>query len=324
MVLKGNKIPIGSSRQCIITKLWFLLLITTLSFLYAQPIGHEVPLWQKDNTGVKEIKVFRDSELVGLRQFRTEGETAFQMVRNVNSKTEHTVHFYTTDGDIKRSILATSRSGFFVFREQKLGKIRKHFINHTFGYNMTDLDKNTFLSQVRNIRDSMSLMAHKKVRLMLDESPHLTQIDHFDDDGKKLKSYQYHKGKLIGIAKKIVRADDTEQLVKPDGTPAGLSIEREDNLVVSTKTINTEDFFGYNKDKKLVSHTTYRQGKLQYATTNRYDGDKLVHRKFENLDAKNKKENEYFFHYDEKGKLSSIVKHDGKETATFNYEYSYW
>ncbi|MBW8359839.1 MAG: hypothetical protein K0M63_08590 [Weeksellaceae bacterium] len=246
------------------------------------------------------------------------------MVRNVNSKTEHTVHFYTTDGDIKRSILATSRSGFFVFREQKLGKIRKHFINHTFGYNMTDLDKNTFLSQVRNIRDSMSLMAHKKVRLMLDESPHLTQIDHFDDDGKKLKSYQYHKGKLIGIAKKIVRADDTEQLVKPDGTPAGLSIEREDNLVVSTKTINTEDFFGYNKDKKLVSHTTYRQGKLQYATTNRYDGDKLVHRKFENLDAKNKKENEYFFHYDEKGKLSSIVKHDGKETATFNYEYSYW
>ena len=322
MVLKGNKIQIGSSRQCMITKLWFLLLITALSFVYGQPIGHDLPLWQKENTGVKEIKVFSDSEIVGLRQFRTEGETAFQMVRNVNSKTEHTVHFYTTDGDIKRSILATSRSGFFVFREQKLGKIRKHFINHTFGYNMTDLDKNTFLSQVRNIRDSMSLMAHKKVRLLLKESPHLTQIDHFDDDGKKLKSYQYHKGKLIGIAKKIVRADDTEQLVKPDGTPAGLSIEREDNLVVSTKTINTEDFFGYNKDKKLVSHTTYRQGKLQYATTNRYDGDKLVHRKFEDLDRK--KVVEYSFNYDEKGKLSSIAKHDGKETATFNYEYSYW
>src|SRR5690606_37572073 len=176
MIKSTNKIL----RGCFTNKLLLLLLLTLFSSVYGQPAGHEIPLWQKDNTRVKEIKVFRDNELVGLMQFRTEGETAFQMVRIINTKTEHTVHFYTTDGDIKRSILSTSRSGFLVFREQKLGITKKLYVNGVSQYNLVDLDKNKFLSKVRNIRDSVSLMSHKKIRLMLDESPHLTQIDHFD------------------------------------------------------------------------------------------------------------------------------------------------
>src|SRR5690606_16657794 len=128
-------------RGCFTNKLLLLLLLTLFSSVYGQPAGHEIPLWQKDNTGVKEIRIFRDGEQVALRQFRSDGKTAFQMVRNVNSKAEHSVHFYTADGGTDRTVLANSRSGFLVIREQKLGKTRKYFANQTLDYSSLDLDR---------------------------------------------------------------------------------------------------------------------------------------------------------------------------------------
>lgn len=244
------------------------------------------------------------------------------MVRNVNFKAEHSVHFYTEEGGMDRTVLANSRSGFLVFREQKIGKTRKYFANQTLDYSSLDLDRNNFLSQVRKIRDSISLLSHTKVRHLLDETPHLIQTDHFDDGGKRVKSYNFHNGKLIGLSANAGQADDTENHIKPDGTPAGISIERKENLVVSIRTNSTEDFFGYNNERMLVQHTTYNLGKLQYITNNRYDRDKLVQRKFEDLDRK--KVVEYSFTYDGSGKLKSILQNDGKKTMTYNYEYSYY
>ncbi len=318
MVKPSNNVRTGGLKYKILP----IILLLVFSSVYGQLQKHELPLWQKDNAGVREIKIFRDGEHVALRQFRSDGKTAFKMIRNVNSKTEHSVTFYTDEGGLDRYIMANSRSGLLVFREQKLGKTRKHFVNRAFGYNFIDPDRNQFLSQIRNIRDSISLMAHRKVRLMLDETPHLIQIDHFDDEGKRVKTYNYHNGKLIGLSANAGQADDTENHIKPDGTPAGISIERKENLVVSIRTNSTEDFFGYNNERMLVQHTTYNLGKLQYITNNRYDRDKLVQRKFEDLDRK--KVVEYSFTYDGSGKLKSILQNDGKKTMTYIYEYSYW
>lgn len=318
MVKPSNNVRTGGLKYKILP----IILLLVFSSVYGQLQKHELPLWQKDNAGVREIKIFRDGEHVALRQFRSDGKTAFKMIRNVNSKTEHSVTFYTDEGGLDRYIMANSRSGLLVFREQKLGKTRKHFVNRAFGYNFIDPDRNQFLSQIRNILDSISLMAHRKVRLMLDETPHLIQIDHFDDEGKRVKTYNYHNGKLIGLSANAGQADDTENHIKPDGTPAGINIERKEDLVVCIRTDRTEDFFGYNNDRLLVQHTTYELGKLRYTTNNRYDAGKLIHRKFEDLHRR--KVIEYSFTYDSSGKLKSILQNDGKKTMTYNYEYSYY
>ncbi len=318
MIKAGLKV----GTECFQQRILQIILLLAFSPVYAQLAKHELPIWQKENAGVKEIRIFRDGEQVALRQFRSDGKTAFQMVRNVNFKAEHSVHFYTEEGGMDRTVLANSRSGFLVFREQKIGKTRKYFANQTLDYSSLDLDRNNFLSQVRKIRDSISLLSHTKVRHLLDETPHLIQTDHFDDGGKRVKSYNFHNGKLIGLSANAGQADDTENHIKPDGTPAGISIERKENLVVSIRTNRTEDFFGYNNERMLVQHTTYNLGKLQYITNNRYDRDKLVQRKFEDLDRK--KVVEYSFTYDGSGKLKSILQNDGKKTMTYNYEYSYW
>lgn len=318
MIKAGNRI----GTECFQQRILQIILLLAFSPVYAQLEKHELPLWQKENAGVKEIRIFRDGEQVALRQFRSDGKTAFQMVRNVNSKAEHSVHFYTADGGTDRTVMANSRSGFLVIREQKLGKTRKYFANQTLDYSSLDLDRNNFLSQVRKIRDSISLLSHTKVRHLLDETPHLIQTNHFDDAGKRVKTYNYHHGKLIGLSANTGEADDTENYTKPDGTPSGINIERKEDLVVCIRTDRTEDFFGYNNDRLLVQHTTYELGKLRYTTNNRYDAGKLIHRKFEDLHRK--KVIEYSFTYDSSGKLKSILQNDGKKTMTYNYEYSYY
>ena len=322
MVLKGNKIQIGSSRQCMITKLWFLLLITIFSFINGQVISHDLPLWQKDYSGIKEVRIFKDGELAAIRQFRQDGKTAFQFVSKVNSATEHRVDYWRKEGGMHYVVTVSSTIGFGISRLKDDKKVIKLYYNKGSNYNSMDVGKDIFFKEVKNIKDSTTLFNHRKIRTLTNKQPELVLLTHRDENGRETKSYHYRNGKLVGTSILTGENNVRKMLNSTDGSPIGISYEYEGGLMVSSKTRHSESFFGYNKDKKLVSHTTYRRGKLQYVTSNRYDGEKLVHRKFENLDAR--KEIEYTFNYDEKGKVSSIVKQDGKKTATFNYEYSYW
>lgn len=291
-------------------------------FVNGQIYHHHLYVRQKNDTGMKEIKMVNDDEIVGLWQYRKDATLAFELYRKINSATEHDVKYMVDDDRMHTVLSASSRSGFIIFKKESEERVKRLYVNDSPIKDVTKIDDNIWLNQVRKITDSTSLLENKNIKNLLDQPLELTTVHHLNKDGKIEKSYHYSKGKLLGVSKPPDEDHPVTEIIKPDGSGMGVIMEYEDGLLIRNSTGEVENFYGYNKDRKKVLHTTYKNGKLIFETRRQYQDEQLITQEFSNFE-KNRKII-YTFTYNEKGKYQTMTKTDGKKVTVYHFHYTYW
>ncbi len=314
MIMPGGDevIQIFRTQLMKIVRDYFLCFLMMLSWApgMAQQGSHLFSLMAscRDTPGLKEVRLLQDGRESGRRQCTPEGVTSFYYQAAVHKPNEFEARYFIRKGDTVTVFLATSGSGFMVNRNISTDYSVKDFINANPAPHPDDYGRNSYLKQVKHIKDSSAMLQHKQIIRLRKERPRLVS-SRIKNKSSKVDSVQTEREKR----------ESGYYLSMPS---AGVENEYQDGLLIRRTRKGFEDVFGYNKDRKRIEHHTFVNGKLHYTTVFKYVNGTLESREFQ--DMRNHKTTRWTFRYQENGLYEKIEKTTGKKTTVYTFEYSYW
>lgn len=289
--------------------LCFLVMLSSAPVM-AQQGSHLFSLMPSCRTapGMKEVRLLQGDQEIGRRQCTPEGTTSFYYQTAVHEPTEFEAQYFIRKGDTVTAFVAASGSGFMVNRNIDTDYSVKDFVNATPAPHTDDYGRNSYLKQVKHIKDSSAMLQHKQIIRLRRERPRLVS--------SRLKS---KSPKVDSVQGKSAKPGRSYSLSMPS---AGVENEYQDGLLIRRKRKGFEDVFGYNKDRKMVEHHTFVNGQLRYTTLFKYLNGTLDSREFQ--DVRNRKTTRWAFRYQKNGLYEKVEKTTGKKTTVYTFDYSYW
>lgn len=305
-----------------------ILFFTLFSILLNSQILDKDFTWldQNDYKSIKEIKIYKNSDLGIVQQFDESGNPIFVKNNEFNGEDVFSVWGYFYQNNKLESIVFGHSNIGFSISEYIYSKNKTEIFSYKEIEDDQEINSFPYKKEIISISSINDLLHSKTLINLKKRKKYLFQIDEFNDNGKiAISVIKDFKGNnqtetIYTYSKNIEKIEyktgnknfDSEILKEFDS----------DGKIINEKYKNTEVLYLYIGNL-LSKKSTIESGKLTEEETYEYNRDnKIIQKKTFVSDYDKTFTDKY--EYNEKGFLKSVELEGSEGISKYNYEYTYW
>jgi len=318
-----------------------LSFLLTLNIGYSQYNEADFTWLNEDNKGIKQITVSKNNKIGIVQQFNQNGDPYFIKNSEFNGDKVIAIWYfhYDKNNQTDQIIFAHSNLGFEIdlyTRDKNVKETYTHLSKATEDYinslesdsedsTYTDYNDFSYLSEVRAINDTASLLKSKSYLELLERKVYLKEKTVFNDQ-QKIISQKTFNFKEKTESETTIKYQENKTIITFSDKTLGVknvttqTFDSQGNLIIESDNYRSAKYV-YN-DKKLTEKTIIEDKKVVSKTTYTYNGDLLVTEVFEDFENGRKYSSQYEYNEKDKLKTKTLERTEGK--SQFKYEYLYW